>query len=352
MLTAVPPRGGQRPARRAGRLLSVLAVAALAAGCSSAPRSSDPSPGPSGSDQSMFTNPVLRTDSPDPQAIRVADTWYLFSTNAGGANIPVRTSTDLVSWAAAGDALPEVGRWADAGKTWAPEVIALAEDRYVAYYTAADRRSGRQCIGRAVASKPTGPYVDDAAEPLICQADQGGSIDASPFRDDDGTLWLVWKNDGNAIGADTWLWSQRLSPDGLRLTGSPAKLLRQTEAWEGAVIEGPFLHRHDGKLYLFYAANAYDKAEYAEGYAVCESPTGPCVKAAENPILRSNGAASGPGHASMVSKDGRDWLIYHAWPPGAEGAVDPGRQVWLDEVTWAAGKPTVHGPTAAPQRKP
>ncbi|MFC0030977.1 glycoside hydrolase family 43 protein [Micromonospora chaiyaphumensis] len=326
---------------------AALAAALLVAGCGSG---ETPSSTPEGAP--VYTNPVIRTDAPDPQAIRVGDTWYLFHTNSGGRNVPVLTSPDLVEWTEAGDALPELPAWADAGKTWAPEVIQLAPDRFALYYTVADRDSGRQCLGRAVASTPLGPYRDDTEGPLVCQAELGGSIDASPYRDADGSLWLLWKNDGNAIGVDTWLWSQRLSPDGLRLVGSPAKLLKQTEPWEGTLIEGPFFHRHDGKLLLFFAANAYDRDTYAEGYAVCESPTGPCVKAGENPILKSNAVASGPGHASMVEKDGRTWLLYHAWPPGQEGSTDPGRQVWLDEVVWTDGRPVVKGPTAEPRPRP
>lgn len=334
-----------RRIRRRGA--AALTAALLVAGCGSGE-----TPSSTPEDARVFTNPVVRSDAPDPQAIRVGETWYLFHTNSGGRNVPVLTSPDLVGWTEAGDALPELPAWADAGKTWAPEVIQLAPDRFVLYYTVADRASGRQCLGRAVATTPLGPYRDDAEGPLVCQAELGGSIDASPYRDTDGSLWLLWKNDGNAIGVDTWLWSQRLSPDGLRLAGTPAKLLKQTEPWEGTLIEGPFFHRHDGKLLLFFAANAYDRDTYAEGYAVCEGPTGPCVKAAENPILKSNAVASGPGHASMVEKDGRTWLLYHAWPPGQEGSTDPGRQVWLDEVVWTDGRPVVKGPTAEAQPRP
>jgi beta-xylosidase len=330
--------------------LKVVAVAAVlvVAGCASG----DHPPATTESPMDTFTNPVYPNDAPDPQAFRVGDTWYLVHTNAGGRNVPVLTSPDLVTWTPAGDALPRLPDWADPGKTWAPEVIALAPDRYVMYPTVADRASGRQCIGRAVASAPAGPYVDAATGPLICQADLGGSIDASPFRDRDGSLYLLWKNDGNAIGTDTWLWSQRLSSDGLTLDGEPTRLLKQTEPWEGRVVEGPFLWRHEDRLLLFYAANAYDTADYAEGYAVCRTPLGPCEKAPDNPILTSRDGASGPGHASMVEHAGRTWLLYHAWPKGAEGAVAPGRQLWLDEVTWTDGRPTVRGPTATPQRRP
>ncbi|MEV0157634.1 glycoside hydrolase family 43 protein [Micromonospora sp. NPDC050686] len=329
------------------RAAAAVAAALLAAGCGSG---ADPSS--TEEDARMFTNPVVATDAPDPQAIRVGDTWYLFHTNSGGRNVPVLTSPDLVDWTEAGDALPALPDWADAGRTWAPEAIELAAGRYLLYYTVADRASGRQCVGRAVADRPQGPYRDDSTGPLVCQPELGGSIDASPWRDADGSLWLLWKNDGNAIGVDTWLWSQRLSPDGLQLVGEPAKLLRQTEPWEGTLIEGPFFHRQDGRLYLFFAANAYDRADYAEGYAICDGPAGPCRKAEENPILRTNDVAAGPGHASLVVSGGRTWLLYHAWPPGQEGSADPGRQVWLDEVVWTDGRPVVKGPTATPQPRP
>jgi beta-xylosidase len=321
-------------------LVAVIAAAALG-GCGG----EEPAP-------ATFTNPVYASDAPDPQAIRAGDTWYLFHTNAGGHNVPVLTSPDLVSWTPAGDALPALGPWAASGKTWAPEVIALAPDRYVLYYTAASAETGRQCLGRAVATAPAGPYVDDADAPLVCQAALGGSIDASPFRDADDSLHLLWKNDGNAIGEDTWIWSQPLAPSGTALTGAPTRLVKQTEPWEGVLVEGPFFWRRPEGLFLFYAGNAYDTSSYAEGYAVCDSPAGPCRKAAENPVLRSAGRASGPGHASMVEKDGRTWLLYHAWPTGEEGAVDPGRQVWLDEVVWTDGKPVVRGPTSTPQPLP
>ena len=80
----------------------------------------------------------------------------------------------------------QLGAWALPGKTWAPEVISVG-DGYVMFYTAADQASGRQCIGRAAAAAPEGPFVDDAAVPFVCQPDLGGSIDPNPVRAPDGT---------------------------------------------------------------------------------------------------------------------------------------------------------------------
>ena len=141
------------------------------------------------------------------------------------------------------------------------------------YYTTSHDESHRQCIGVAVASSPEGPFVDKSSKPLICQANEGGSIDASPFTDSTGQRWLYWKNDGNAIGVDTWIYVSKLSPDGLSLTGETTRLIKQTLPWEGNLVEAPYLVEREGKFHLFYSANAYDKETYAVGHALCTTPT-------------------------------------------------------------------------------
>ncbi len=299
-----------------------------------------------------YTNPVYPENFPDPQAIAVGDEFVVYATNSSLGNVPSMRSTDLAHWTFVGDVMPELASWVRPGKTWAPEVLSLADGTYVLYYTADSVQAGRQCVGRAVASKPGGPFRDESTGPLICQDQLGGSIDASPFQDADGKLYLYWKNDGNAIGADTWIWVQRLSPDGLRLTGDPTRLFKQDALWEGHLVEAPFMWRHGDRYQLFYSANAFDSDAYAVGYATCESPVGPCRKAEENPILSSRGKAAGPGHMCLVERAGRTWMLYHAWLADAVGSAMPGRPLWLDEVVWKDGKPEVRGPTDTPQPLP
>ena len=270
----------------------------------------------------------------------MGDTWYLFHTNAGGRNVPVLTSPDLVTGRRPGTPCRGCRPGPTPARPGRRRRSQLAPDRFLLYYTVAGREPAGSASARAVASAPQAAVPRRRRTgPLICQAELGGAIDASPFRDTDGSLWLLWKNDGNAIGVDTWLWSQRLADDGLTLIGEPTKLLKQTEPWEGTLIEGPFFHRHDGRLYLFFAANAYDGPTYAEGYAVCETPTGPCVKAPENPILKTNGAASGPGHASMV--------VRRTAAPGC--STTPGRPARRARPTRAgsSGSTSSSGPTAS-----
>jgi beta-xylosidase len=300
---------------------------------------------------------VYDSNFPDPFVLEAGGTYYAYATNNGAQNYPTLISKDLVRWEPGPDAFPQLPPWAT-GDAWAPEVLRRADGKYVLYFTARTtipRSSGDNalCIGHAVADRPLGPFKPVGKRPLICQTREGGSIDASPFRDSDGKLYLLWKNDGNCCAQPTFLYSQRLSPDGLRLLGKPARLSRNDKPWEGNLVEAPQMLKHDGRYYLFYSANFYGDASYNTGYAVCKGPLGPCTDAPENPILATAGQAVGPGHPTVFRTDeGGTWILYHAWPPGQELSAYPGRVLWLDRVVWKGGKPDVQGPTEKPQPLP
>lgn len=305
----------------------------------------------------QFTNPVIRDDFPDPFILRADGAYYAFATNSGSRNIQVTRSLDLVSWDVPADAMPALPRWVNLSPAhvWAPEVIEVG-GRYLAYFTARDRGTDRQCVGVAVSEEPGRRYRPVGEGPLVCQAAEGGSIDASPFRALDGRLYLYWKNDGNCCGLPTHLYAQELTPDGLGLVGEPVRLLRNDAAWEGRVVEAPTMWHRDGEYYLFYSANDYGGAAYAVGYARCEGPLGPCEKAAENPILASRlepPLVVGPGHQTIFTDAaGQEWLVYHAWEVTSAGLRGNRRQVYLDRLDWADGRPVVRGPTLAPQPAP
>jgi beta-xylosidase len=305
-----------------------------------------------------FQNPVILRDFPDPGIILVEDTYYAYSTNAAGRNVPVASSTDLLNWTFLGDAMPALPSWARLGGSfiWAPEVIEI-DGRYLLYFTARDREADRQCIGVAISDQLEGRFRDDSDAALVCQVEEGGSIDASPFRDADGTLYLYWKNDGNCCNQATYIYVQQLSTDGLSLVGEPTRLIRNQRAWERHLIEAPTMWLQDGRYYLFFSANDYGSPDYAVGYAVCETAVGPCQDAPENPILSSvlQGPTPviGPGHQTIVRGPGGDlWLAYHAWQVTSAGTRGSARFMWLDRLVWEEGKPVILGPTTEPQPAP
>jgi beta-xylosidase len=310
-----------------------------------------------GDTSSTFANPVLRGDFADPFVRKEGDTYYAYATNASGRNIQVATSPDLVKWTQLTDAMPALPSWAKLGGSlvWAPEVIKLG-DKFVLYYTARDKASNKQCVGVATSDKPEGKFRDTHPAPLVCQVEEGGTIDSSPYHDGD-KLYLYYKNDGNCCGLATYLYVQELAPDGLSLVGEPARLVRNDKAWEGRVVEAPTMWKQDGKYYLFFSANNYAGLEYSVGYANCETPTGPCEDAPENPILKSRMTRKplviGPGHQSIiVDDDGGPWLVYHVWDVTSAGLRGDSRFMWIDRLAFEGGKPVVKGPTTDPQPVP
>lgn len=302
-----------------------------------------------------FQNPVFRTNFADPYVLNVDGTYYAYATNASGRNIQVARSQDLVDWELLRDAMPALPSWAQLGGSlvWAPEVARIGA-QYLLYFTARDKKSNKQCVGVAVSDKPEGRFKDTRTEPLVCQANEGGTIDASPFFDD-GKWYLYFKNDGNCCSMPTYLYVQELAPDGLSLVGEPTRLVRNDKAWEGRVVEAPTMWKQDGKYYLFFSANDYGGPAYAVGYATCESALGPCEDAPENPILKSRTQEPlviGPGHQTIVlDDDGEPWLVYHVWEVAAGRKTDR-RLMWIDQLVWEDGKPRVKGPTTEPQPLP
>ena len=271
---------------------------------------------------------ALAADFPDPFLLAVTGGTLAYATNSEErrVNVQLAFSADLKAWKLlATDALPVLPRWAKTGYTWAPEVMAVG-GRYALYFTARERASGLQCVGVATAASPLGPFASGARAPLVCQRELGGSIDPSPFRDADGRLFLLVKNDGNNPRANkpATLWSLPLSADGLSVGGPAAALLSNTEGWEGRVVEAPAMIRAGTRYLLLFSANDFGwqrwqpQSAYAMGYALCDGPAGPCRLGRHNPLLASQttgpgGCLSGPGHQAVLPLGDRLVLAYHAW---------------------------------------
>jgi beta-xylosidase len=277
-----------------------------------------------------YTNPVQAGDYPDPSIIRVGKDYYATATSSEwGPEFPILHSRDLVNWSVVGTVFPKRPEWS-VGNYWAPEIWQENGKIYI-FYTAR-RKDGPLCIAAATADKPTGIYTDHGA--LECQ--EVGSIDAFPIRDENGKLFLVWKEDGNSVGKPTPLWAQELDTKNWKLVGKRTEILRNNpETWEGTLIEGPFIMRKNGYFYMFYSGNfcCGRGCNYAMGVARSKTLLGNWEKYEQNPILKGNENWNCPGHGSAVTDEkGRTWMLYHAYHPKDTAYV--GRQALLDEVKW------------------
>ncbi len=189
-----------------------------------------------------------------------------------------------------------------------------------------------QSIAVAISDQPDGPFESPTSGPLICQAEHGGSIDPSWFVDEDGSRYLVWKNDGNAIDAPTWMYAQPLGADGLTLCGEPTRLITADQPWEGILLEAPTLWRHANDYYLFYSANHFTSSGYAIGCAVAQNLAGPYCKM-NAPVFATDpkrGIVGPGGQDVIIGPDGETWMLYHAWSLGGCRNLHIAHVIWDD----------------------
>jgi hypothetical protein len=270
---------------------------------------------------------VYEKNFPDPTVLVVDHTYYAYSTNSNGENVPVIESNDLTHWKAIGDAMSVLASWATRGYVWSPSVTVAPRGGYELFFSAYDESEGVQCLGRATSSSPLGPFVDVSNEPFLCQASAGGSIDPSVVQFE-GVDYLVWKSDGEAGQAQTIL-SARLSADDTELIGPTSTLLSASESWEDGTIEGPAFVEVSGVLYLYFSGNQWSTAQYGIGETTCTSPLGPCASASVEQVSASSNAASGAGGPSFFVTNGQIYMVFAAWVDGIIGNESGHRAMFL-----------------------
>jgi beta-xylosidase len=262
-------------------------------------------------------------------------TYVLYWTTDWQSNVPTAVSTDHVHWHRVADSLPVLPSWAVPSRTmtWGPTVAHLGTS-WVLYFSSEDAASHLECIGRATSSSPTGPFVDTSGAPMVCQRALGGDIDPSVVTTPSGAPSLLWKNDGNAIGAPVSIWQQPLSADGLSLTGTPTRLIGADQPWEHGIVEGPaMLAAKTGGWWLFFSGGTWQSNTYDTGVAWCATVAGPCRSATDTPLLASTPTAVSPGgFDTFVDGHGKLWASYSAFPYSPTDAEDAMRMNRVLEI--------------------
>lgn len=318
--------------------------------------------GAAGADGLTYRNPVWDGYLGDPFVLRAAGRFHAFGTGDGAdrQDLVGLVSDDLVHWDPTGPVLDPAH--VPAGRThhWAPEV--LEHDGVFHLYYSAGVGDRGHALRVAVSEVPGGPYRDTGA---VLAPHEPFAIDPSPFRDDDGALYLFYCTDrlegervGTVVVVDRLVTPTRLAGDPRPVVAPTADwqlFLREREMYGGVhdwfTCEGPFCVRRDGRYWCLYSGGNWQHEGYGVAAAWAPTPLGPWTEEpAQAPgVLRTDPAhALGPGHASVVTDDaGQDWLVYHAWDPGY-GA----RRMCLDPLDWTADGPVCRGPSSGSRPAP
>jgi len=307
-----------------------------------------------------YTNPVYDQYFADPFVLHHAGRYYAYGTGPAspdGMQFPVLVSDNLVAWTFAGWALQPLP---GADAYWAPEVAYSAGVFYL-YYSAHGIEGRDHQLRVATSPTPLGPFEDVGH---VLTPETPFSIDAHPFQDCDGTWYLFYAQDFLTLEGEyrvgTGIVVDRLV-EMVRLAGEPHVVVRPHADWQlfeaqraiyGGVydwhtIEGPALRVRGGRYYCFYSGGAWHSNNYGVGYVMAEHPLGPYMRpASAGPLLRSvPGQVISPGHNSfVVGPDGKEYIVYHAWPPDMSA-----RLMRIDRLSWDGAEPVLHGPTTTPQ---
>jgi arabinan endo-1,5-alpha-L-arabinosidase len=291
----------------------------------------------------------------DPAIAKEGDTFYLFFTHGG---IRVRTSTDLVQWETAPDAIHPFPDWAleyTGGKEdmWAPDVSWWG-GRWHLYYAVSTYASRHSAIGHATSptldpSKPGFGWVDHGpvvtSDPPVDASDTGGwnAIDASVVLDDADAPWMAWGS------ASEGIFLQRLRPDGTLDPSVAPRNIAKREA-HVFVVEAPTIIRRGDWWYLFAS---YDlcclgtKSNYNVRVGRSRTIDGPYVDregraltdGGGTKVIAGHGSVYGPGHQAVLREADTWWLVHHWYDATRDGVSDLSiRPVdWFDDWPVARG---------------
>ena len=308
---------------------------------------------------SLPAGPAFNGDAGDPDVVQSAGTYYAFTTGTALGN-HIQELVDTTGSPASGwrsytgttygsTALPTTPGWEAANTQTSPGVFDY-DNQWIMFYDAAQAGhatgTGYDCLSVATAGplSPTGTaFTDNSGGPLICQSNLGGAIDPSPFIDPaTGMPWLVWKSNDGGSSQPARIWSEELNSSGTGFYpgSAPTEIFyNNTTAfpWE-ATVEDPSIIPVNGQFDLLFSGGIYTSANYAEGYAVCSTPIGPCTQTDASPILSSYGSVAGPGGGSWFQDaSGNYWLDYAAWTAGCTNYSCGGaRRLFVTPVAFSA----------------
>jgi arabinoxylan arabinofuranohydrolase len=232
------------------------------------------------------------------------------------------STDDLKNWTDHGECFNARTGSSWAQLAWAPSVVARNNQFYL-YYA-----NGGSNIGVAVASSPTGPFIDTRGRALIDARTSGVNppadmwiFDPAAFVDDDGRAFLYFGGNGPSNIRIIQLGNDMVSTAGSAIALSAPRF-----------FEAAWMHKNNGRYYLSYSTN-WDNGAPTIDYLTSNSPTSGFQYAGT--VLAQPPENNNNNHAGIVRFQNSWYIAYHNRTLARLNGVDPGfrRNLALDRVT-------------------
>ncbi len=270
------------------------------------------SPQGSGKESTMGSihNPVVDIPCADPSIVSYNGKYYIYATVDpwGGEELVVLETTDFLSFERKHIQWPNLKECKSPtsgnDRVWAPGVIQGKDGKFYMYVTVHNE------IWAGVANHPLGPWKNAKEDntPLI-KGDmfpEFHMIDAEPFIDDNGQVYLYWGSGLDWKNGHCFV--VKLDDD--MVSYYPDKIRDVTPP---NYFEAPFMLKRNGKYYLMYSQGKCIDNSYKIRVSIGDTPYGPWTEMISSPILSSSQDSTtlGPGHHTVFNARGQDYILYH-----------------------------------------
>ena len=257
-------------------------------------------------------NPISKNWYADPESRVYGDTVFMYVTNSlpfdEQKNLDLVTTKDLENYEIHRDILDMSTYNGAVRAIWAPTVVDK-DGKYYLVFAANDIYSEDEIGGLyiGVCNNPYGPFKNVFADgrPLLNKMyNKAQPIDAHFFKDDDGTIYLLyggWKHLMVCVMNDTM--------DGFKQLPEPCFDGIAKEITPKDYVEAPYVMKIDGKYHLMYSSGNWENGTYMVKAGVSDS----LFETFEfyDDILKSSELADGPGHNSAFYFKGQHYVAYH-----------------------------------------
>lgn len=288
----------------------------------------------------MIENPILRGFNPDPDIIRVDDTYYVVtSTFEWFPGYQIHKSKDLKNWQFVSHPLNRVSQLdmkgiPDSGGVWAPCISYNPfTGLYYLPYTNVRRFDGAtiDCPNYLVTAAD---IEGEWSEPVYLGA---SGFDGSFFHDDDGKSFylsmIVDHRSDNMFGG---IVIQEFDNNQQKLVGKQHRIFGNSEH---GCTEGPHLYKRNGYYYLLLAEGG-TSYNHCISLARSRDILGPYELHPDNPVLTAKYSPDNylqkSGHGGLVETPDGDWYLTFLTgrPLTKLGKCILGREAGIEKVEW------------------